>query len=143
MDFHSLREQVFKIVYSLDVQRRVTETYDPETIIKSYLDLSCDEHMSQRERQYISDKSLAVISMSPELDAKIDEVARGWTTRYMGRSELNILRLGVYEIRYDAKVPPKVAINEAVELAKTYCGEDSPSFVNGILKHFMQDESPA
>ena len=51
----------------------------------------------------------------------------------MGRVELTILRLALYELRYDESVPEKVAINEAIELAKRFGGEEAPSFVNGIL----------
>ncbi|HBY71851.1 MAG TPA: transcription antitermination factor NusB, partial [Lachnospiraceae bacterium] len=51
----------------------------------------------------------------------------------MGKVDLTILRLAVYEIRYDEEVPVKVAINEAVELAKKFGGDDSPGFVNGVL----------
>ena len=51
----------------------------------------------------------------------------------MGKAELAILRLAVYEMVYDESVPVKVAINEAVELAKMFGGDDSPAFVNGIL----------
>jgi len=69
----------------------------------------------------------------PELDEKIDEVAKGWKTRRMGKVELAILRLAVYEMKYDEEVPEKVAINEAVELAKKFGGSDAPAFVNGIL----------
>lgn len=69
----------------------------------------------------------------PELDKKIDEVAEGWKTRRMGKVELSILRLAVYEMKYDEEVPEKVAINEAVELAKKFGGSDAPAFVNGIL----------
>lgn len=69
----------------------------------------------------------------PELDAKIDAVAEGWKTKRMGKVELTILRLALYEILFDEAVPSKVAINEAVELAKRYGGSDSGAFVNGIL----------
>lgn len=65
--------------------------------------------------------------------ARINEIAKGWTTKRMGKVELTILRLALFEIQYDEDVPEKVAINEAVELAKKFGGDDSPSFVNGIL----------
>lgn len=74
-----------------------------------------------------------ILAKIPELDQKIDEVAEGWKTRRMGKVELTILRLALYEMRYDDAVPDKVAINEAVELAKKYGGSDSGAFVNGVL----------
>lgn len=69
----------------------------------------------------------------PELDEMINQVAEGWKTRRMGKVELTILRLALYEMKYDDAIPDKVAINEAVELAKKFGGNDSPAFVNGIL----------
>ena len=68
-----------------------------------------------------------------ELDERIDVVTKGWTTRRMGKVELTILRLALYEMLYDEEVPEKVAINEAVELAKKFGGDDAPSFINGVL----------
>lgn len=137
MDAHSLRDQVFKAVFSYDAQRRIIKDTDPEVILKNYLSYSCDESVSRREAHYITKKAVAVASQFESLDEKLDLVARGWTTKYMGRIELNILRLALFEILYDDRIPPKVAINEALELAKEYCDRDAPSFVNGILKHFV------
>lgn len=61
-----------------------------------------------------------------EIDAKIDEVAAGWKTKRMGKVELTILRLAVYEMLYDDTIPEKVSVNEAVELAKKFGGNESP-----------------
>ena len=72
----------------------------------------------------------------PEIDQKINEVARGWKTERMGKAELAILRLALYEMLYADAIPVKVAINEAVELAKRFGGEDSPGFINGVLARF-------
>ena len=69
----------------------------------------------------------------PEIDEKINEVAKGWKTQRMGKADLSILRLAVYEMKYDEEIPVNVAINEAVELAKKFGSDDSPAFVNGIL----------
>lgn len=68
----------------------------------------------------------------------INEIAEGWKTERMGKVDLTILRLAVYEIRFDEDVPTSVAINEAVELAKKYGQDGSPSFVNGILAKFAK-----
>lgn len=81
----------------------------------------------------IKGRALLVEEHLEELDGKLNRVAEGWKTRRMGKVELTILRLAAYEIFYDGQVPAKVAINEAVELAKIYGGEDSPGFINAIL----------
>ena len=64
---------------------------------------------------------------------RITENITGWTIERIGKVELTILRLAVFEIKYDDEVPVSVAINEAVELAKKYGQNDSSSFVNGVL----------
>ncbi len=89
--------------------------------------------MSEKDSRYLKDRVSAVIDLIPELDEKIDQVAEGWKTRRMGRVELALLRLAVYEMKYDDDIPEKVAINEAVELAKRFGGKDAPAFINGIL----------
>jgi len=70
---------------------------------------------------------------SDGIDATISEVSQNWVLSRMPFVDRNILRLATYEILYDTAVPPSVAINEAVELAKVYGGEDSSKFVNGVL----------
>ena len=71
----------------------------------------------------------------------MNEVAKGWKTTRMGKVDLTIIRLAVYEMKYEEDIPVKVAINEAVELAKQYGTDDSPAFVNGILARFIGKES--
>ena len=70
------------------------------------------------------------------MDGLLNQKAEGWNTARMGKVDLTILRLAVYEIRYDDSVPTGVAINEAVELAKKFGQEASAGFVNGILAKF-------
>ena len=67
------------------------------------------------------------------IDGTLGEVSENWAVSRMPLVDRNILRIATYEILYDADVPPSVAINEAVELAKVYGGEDSSKFVNGVL----------
>ena len=81
---------------------------------------------------------LLLFSKTPEIDEKINEIAEGWRTRRMGKVELTILRLAVFEMKYDEEIPEKVAINEAVELAKKFGGDEAPAFVNGILAKLIQ-----
>lgn len=85
------------------------------------------------DSEYVRTKVERIIAKIPELDEKINSVAEGWKTRRMGRVELAILRLALYEMEFDEEIPGKVAINEAVELAKKFGGDESPAFVNGIL----------
>lgn len=73
-----------------------------------------------------------ILSKSAEIDKKIEKAAPAWPIEKLNKIDLAILRLAVYEIE-EHKTPPKVIIDEAVELAKEYGGENSPSFVNGVL----------
>jgi N utilization substance protein B len=68
-----------------------------------------------------------------ELDDEIARLARGWDLERIAALEKSILRVALYELRHREDIPPEVAIDEAVELAKRYCGADAPGFVNGIL----------
>ena len=87
----------------------------------------------ETEAAYIREKLKAVLEKRPEIDRLLDETSEGWRTGRMGKVDLNLLRLAVYEIRCDEDIPTGVAINEAVEIAKKYGGDHSASFVNGIL----------
>src|SRR5262245_53456024 len=69
----------------------------------------------------------------PELDEEIALLARGWELDRIAALEKNIMRVGLYELHHRDDVPAEVAIDEAVGLAKRYCGADAPGFVNGIL----------
>ena len=75
----------------------------------------------------------AIVEAEGSIDMILSEAATGWRLNRMGKAELAILRIAVYEICYDEEVPDKVAINEAVELAKKYGNDASYGFVNGVL----------
>lgn len=94
------------------------------------------QEIRDEDAAYISSKSNRIIEKLDELDAMINRQAKGWTTQRMGKVDLTILRLAVYEIVFDDDVPTGVAINEAVELAKKFGQEESSGFVNGVLAKF-------
>jgi N utilization substance protein B len=74
-----------------------------------------------------------VVDNQAEIDSLITKFAPEWPLDQITVVDRNILRLGIYELRYDENIPAKVAINEAIELAKTFGGESSGKFVNGVL----------
>lgn len=100
---------------------------------QGHLFLEETEELEEEKSIELSNYVNQVVECIPELDEKINAVAKGWKTSRMAKVDLTILRLAVYEILHDENVPDKVAINEAVEIAKIYGGNDSPSFINGIL----------
>lgn len=89
--------------------------------------------VKEEDKKYLEDKVEKIVARVPELDEQINGVAEGWKTRRMGKVELTILRLALFEMKDDDTIPEKVAINEAVELAKKFGGDESSAFVNGIL----------
>ena len=87
----------------------------------------------QEEVDYIVRKTEKIMAMIPELDSMVNEHAVGWQIDRMGKVDLTIIRLAVYEMQYDEEIPEKVAINEAVELAKKFGRDESSAFINGVL----------
>ena len=84
-------------------------------------------------RSFTRELAEAVDSHREELDATIARHARGWALARIAPLELNVMRVALYEIEHSEDVPDEVAIDEAVEIAKEYCGADAPGFVNGVL----------
>lgn len=82
---------------------------------------------------YINDTVLGIVDNVDAIDTEIAVFAPNWRLNDMSIVDRNILRLGVYELKFVDSIPPKVAINEAIELAKSYGGPSSGKFVNGIL----------
>jgi len=84
-------------------------------------------------RPFTRELAEAVESHREELDATIARHARGWELERIAPLERNVMRVALYEIEHSDDVPHEVAIDEAVEIAKEYCGVDAPGFVNGVL----------
>lgn len=82
-----------------------------------------------------------VISHKEEIDAQLSSSISGWKLGRVGKVELAILRLAVYEMRYDEEIPEKVAMNEAVELAKKFGAEQASGFVNGVLAKLATEKN--
>lgn len=127
-DFHPAEEKEWQLIQYF--QEPNEDALNEEGIEEIVHDV---EMMNEENCAYLKEKTEAVMAKIPELDIKINEVAEGWKTKRMGKAELTILRLALYEILFDQDVPEKVAINEAVELAKKYGGNESPAFINGVL----------
>ena len=91
---------------------------------------------TESEVTYIREKALNVILKTEEIDEMLNINTKGWKTSRMNKVDLSILRLAVYEMKWDDEIPAGVAIDQAVELAKKYSGDDGPSFINGVLAKF-------
>ena len=100
-----------------------------------------EEPVEEEDKEFILSEVEGVHAHMAEIDEMITASANGWDPARMNKVDLAILRLAVYELKYDKDVPTGVAINEAVELAKRFGGETSGSFVNGILGKIANSES--
>ena len=127
MKRRELREHIFEILFRVE--------FMSESDMEEQLELFFEDLAEARpaDVDYIKNKYLAVREKMPMIDILIDEKSTGWKTSRMGKVELTILRLAVYEMLFDEDVPVTVAINEAVEISKKFGGDDTPAFVNGIL----------
>ena len=143
MTRRELREHCFKLLFCADfypagetgeqLEQYFTEPQEEEDTPDGASVVLHSPALDVFDSEYVRTRVGRIMELIPDLDARINEVAKGWTTKRMGKVELTILRLALFEIHYDEDVPDEVAINEAVELAKRFGGDDSPSFVNGIL----------
>ncbi|MCI5511547.1 MAG: transcription antitermination factor NusB [Eubacterium sp.] len=121
------RESIFHLLF-------MTE-FNPSEEIPEQKQMYLDniEELQEKDQSYIQNKFENIREKITEMDDILNQCSKGWKTSRMGKVDLSILRLAVYEILFDEEVPDKVAINEAVELAKKFGGDESPSFINGVL----------
>ncbi len=127
MGRREMREHIFKLLF-LSEFNPAEEM--PEQIRLYFEDM---EDLNPTEQAYMENKYRKVREHVEEIDSLLNEKSTGWKTTRMSKVDLNLLRLAVYEMKYDEDVPVKVAINEAVEISKIFGGDDSSSFINGIL----------
>lgn len=95
------------------------------------------------DKEFIEQLVDGVDKNQQKIDEILQPVAPEWPVEQMARMDRVILRIGAYELLYESDVPPKVAINEAVELAKSFGGENSSKFVNGVLGTVLRNKEEA
>ena len=126
------RKKPFKIIYSIQIQKET----DKKEQINLYLESNHIEN--QEAKEYIEDAILGIEKNLEEIDNHIKaNLKENWKIERISKIDLSILRLAIYEIKYK-ELPYKVAINEAVELAKKYGEDTSKNFVNGILASIVK-----
>ena len=131
MTRRELRENVFLLLFRYEFHEE-GEMTEQLGLLEEDL-----ENVPAEDMEYINRKCQDIIAKVAEIDAAINESTTGWKTTRMGKVDLSIIRLAVYEMKYEDDIPNKVSINEAVELAKSYGTDDSASFVNGVLAKFV------
>lgn len=137
------RDSIFRIVFreaflSDQAMAGQTEEYlaqlgeEPETFLPGM-----KKEIEPADEEYIRKKVDAILDKTDELDRMLEAVSKDWKMNRVGKAELAILRVAAYEIRFDDDIPDKVAINEALELAKKYCDEKAVPFINGVLNQLL------
>ena len=134
MSRRKLREHLFKLVFlcAFHSEEGIPEQASP------YLEGITD--LSEEDMLFLRGRLEQIRAHIPEIDELLNSTARGWKTSRFNSCDLAVLRVAVFEMRYDESIPDGVAINEAVELAKRYGGDESPSFINGILGELSRKE---
>ncbi len=127
MTRRTLRETIFRILFKYE--------FNSMDEMKEQIKYSINdvENISEEDETYIIDKTNKILSLINDIDEIIKDISDGWNIERIGKAELAILRLAIFEMKYDEDVPHKVAINEAVELSKIYCNDEARRFVNGLL----------
>ena len=129
MSRREIREHIFKLLFLLEFYKGEELNEQAER----YLDEVEEAVPTEEEAADIRDRFHKIEEKIEELDKLLTEASKGWKVNRMSKVDLAIMRLAVYEMKMDEDIPVKVAINEAVELAKKFGGDDSPAFVNGVL----------
>lgn len=131
MSRREVREQVFKLLFRVEFNLREEMAQQEEYFFEDE-----ENAVALKNHDEVTVKFNRILERLDGIDGELNGKVQGWNTERMGKVDLTILRLAVYEILYDDEVPTRVAINEAVELAKKYGQDSSSSFVNGVLAKF-------
>jgi len=127
------REHALKILYQFDITKRPMEA-----VVESYW--NAEETKDKEIISYANLLAQGVGGRIADIDHKISDYATNWQIKRMAIIDRNVMRIGLYELQHAVDIPPKVAINEAVELAKKYGDLESSKFVNGILDKIHKKE---
>jgi N utilization substance protein B len=131
MNRSELREQVFKLLFRVEFNTP-EEMEEQEALFIE----NSDVELNEKDAAFIKSRFEQVVDKLSEIDGLINNETTGWNTERIGKVELAILRLAVFEIKFDEQIPTGVAINEAVELAKKFGQDGASSFINGVLAKF-------
>lgn len=126
----SKREKLFLMLF----QHEFYESAEYREQIELYNETcESEEPLAEISAEELTERLFDIIDKLGIIDAGLNSAISGWKLSRIGKVDITILRLAVYEMKYDDTIPVKVSVNEAVELAKKYGGDSSPSFVNGVL----------
>jgi N utilization substance protein B len=122
---HKARTIALQALYEVDSVSRPAEAVTERLLAESKL--------TEENADFVRKLVAGTIQHKDEIDRNIQKFAPAWPVEQIAMIDRNIIRLAIFEILFDNEVPVKVAVSEAVELAKTFGSENSPKFVNGVL----------
>lgn len=128
MNRRLLREHIFKLLFRVEFNSEEEMNEQKELFFEDI-----ETEFDVQDEEFIKGKYDEINAHLEEIDQIIKDNAKGWTIDRIGKVELTIIRLAIFEIRFDDEVPAQVAINEAVELAKKFGPDKSAGFVNAVL----------
>ncbi len=135
MNKSEIREEIFKLTYSLEVQKNESDEQ-----IDVFLE---DSEMSEKVKNEVKETVVRIIELSSDIEKEISKNLKSeWNIDRISKINMSILKIAIYEIVYK-KLPYKISINEAVELAKKYGEDTSASFINGVLASVVKDNNLA
>ncbi|OGL25947.1 transcription antitermination factor NusB [Candidatus Saccharibacteria bacterium RIFCSPHIGHO2_12_FULL_49_19] len=135
---HLGRIVALQTLYEQDFRK---ESGDKTLVLDQVLNRNFERYSDTIEdKRFVEDLVQGVDKNAEAIDEIIRPVAPEWPIEQIARIDRSILRMGVFELLFDQKVPPKVAINEAVELAKAFGGDNSSKFVNGVLGTVLRNK---
>ncbi len=125
-----LRIKIMTVLYQINVYQKSKMPYQVEEILKEVVEV---------ENEFVKEMVYGVITYQKELDMVANQYLNGWTIDRLGNTDQAILRMGIYELLYTT-TPVIVAINEAVELAKSYSDDEVRKMINGVLDKVYHDK---
>lgn len=131
---HQIRERAFQMLFALNANPDA----DHDALYQRVLTDDPDQTVPVPD--YLQKLVTGVLANQADLDAKIDQyLSAGWQLKRIAKTDLVIMRMAFYEIDYVEEVPNRVAVNEALELAKNFSDDRSRRFINGVLAHTLDE----
>lgn len=132
MSRREIREHLFRMLFRRD--------FYAETELNEQIDFYFEslEEPKEEDMQYLKIRFHLILDKIAEIDKTLEEISSGWKLNRMGKVDLTVMRIAIFEILFDDSIPNKVAVNEAVEIAKKFGGDSSGSFVNGVLAKLLK-----
>lgn len=128
MSRKTARDNAFKLIFEAPFYK------NDLSVVFDAFDSGEKEGLGEKDLEYIKSTVSGVVENFDVIDEKINSKLIGWSINRLPKTTAAILRLAVYEMNFNDDIPVQVAMNEAIELAKIYCDDDAPRFVNGVLE---------